>query len=203
MLWKPVPKMIVSTGCCSPAATTPSGVDPLDGVGDHLDVGLQERRVPVVRDEDALAADRVVGDQRLPAQLGRHHLLEALREAALEHAWPTREPGLEDGEAGVEPHPDRGAVGPLGHGEAAHERPGPIGDRPVGLGTDVVARSLEEGDRPGLLGDLRHELDGARPDADHGDVALGQVVVVVPAGRVELVAGEVVEAGRCRGRAAG
>ena len=60
------------------------GVDPLDGLGDHGDVGPGERRVVVVRDQDPLAADLVVrcqlaaelGVLDLPVHVGKGQLLD-------------------------------------------------------------------------------------------------------------------------------
>ena len=58
---------------------------------------------------------------------------------------------------------------------------------------EPVAGPLEDDEPVDLLRDLGHELDGARPGADHGHALAAQVVVVVPPGGVEAVAGEAVE----------
>ena len=65
--------------------------------------------------------------------------------------------------------------------------------RPVGLAQDVRRRPLQHRDVGRAFGEVRHELDGARPRAEHGDAPTGHVVVVVPLGRVELRAGEGVQ----------
>jgi hypothetical protein len=59
-------------------------------------------------------------------------------------------------------------------------------------------RALEEGEALDLGLDVRHRLDRGGAGADHGDPAAGQVVIVVPARRVEGLAGEVLEAGQRR-----
>ena len=94
VLWKPVPKMIVSAGCSFSRGDDAFGGHPLDPSGDDPDVRLQQRRIPVVGDQDPLAPDRVVGDERLPGEVVRHHLLEPLRNRFWK-SRPTREPDLE------------------------------------------------------------------------------------------------------------
>ena len=62
---KPVPKTIASAGWARPSAPiTPSSVTSRDRAGDELDVVAAQRRIPVRGDQDALAADRVVGRGR-------------------------------------------------------------------------------------------------------------------------------------------
>ncbi|CAM5497407.1 hypothetical protein STANM337S_03614 [Streptomyces tanashiensis] len=67
-------------------------------------------------------------------------------------------------------------------------------DRAVHARHDPGGRALEEGELPDLALDLGHDLDGGGAGADHGDALAAQVVVVVPARRVEDLAGEVREA---------
>ena len=68
--WKPVEKISASTSRYGAVLEVIElGPDLLDARGDQLDVVLGERRIPLVRRQDPLAADRVVG-RRLLDQLG-------------------------------------------------------------------------------------------------------------------------------------
>ena len=61
--------MITSASRSTPSAPTiAAGGHPLDRAGDQLDVVAQQGRIPVAREQDPLAADRVVGG-RLREQL--------------------------------------------------------------------------------------------------------------------------------------
>jgi hypothetical protein len=70
--------------------------------------------------------------------------------------------------------------------------PAPVGR--VGLRHDVRRRALEDCDVLRVLAQLGHELDRAGPGPDDGDALAGQLDVVVPARRVERVAGEALPA---------
>jgi len=65
---------------------------------------------------------------------------------------------------------------------------------PVGLGQYVRGAALVDVDVRGVLGDLGHELDGARAGAHDGHPLAGEVDAVVPAGGVPRRAGEIVPA---------
>ena len=72
MAAKPVPQMITSASCSVPSAVrTPAGSTPVTALGDHLDVVAGQRGVPVVGEQQPLAADRVVGHQLGGAAPGR------------------------------------------------------------------------------------------------------------------------------------
>ena len=72
MTWKPVATMIASTSRTVPSARDDRvRADLGDAVGDQVDVVAGERRVLVVGDQDALAADLLVGRDRARAARGR------------------------------------------------------------------------------------------------------------------------------------
>ena len=66
------------------------------------------------------------------------------------------------------------------------------------LRADVVRAALEERELTSLTGDAGNELDRAGPDADDADPFTPEVVIVVPAGRVEGRSLELAEAGDVR-----
>ena len=72
----------------------------------------------------------------------------------------------------------------------------PVGDRLVirRHGDEPVRGALEHGQVRGVFGDVRHELDRTGTGADHDDVLVGEVDVVVPPCGVERRPGEVVHA---------
>ena len=146
----------------------------------------RQRRVEVVGEQDALAADRVVGRQQL-AQARVADLAPQVREGGL-LLDAAHEGALVEAARELLPEgPPDGAL-------RADARPPPGGQRSVGLGQDVVGRALEQRQVGGLVGHPRHVLNGAGPDADRRDALAAQVEVVVPPGRVEGMAGEVVDA---------
>src|SRR5260221_6541347 len=63
--------------------------------------------------------------------------------------------------------------------------------RPVGLGQHVRGAPLVDVDVSGGLGDLRDELDGARPGSHNGYPLAGEIEAVVPAARVPRWTGEI------------
>src|SRR5260221_3633518 len=63
--------------------------------------------------------------------------------------------------------------------------------RPVGLGQHVRGAPLVDVNVSGGLGDLRDELDGARPRAHNGYPLAGEIETVVPAARVPRRTGEI------------
>jgi hypothetical protein len=99
-----------------------------------------------------------------------------------------------------EPHDDeltgpvhRRAVEPLHRRDPPEQPPLRAGEGTVGARGDPRRGPLEDRDLGGLVGEVRDELDGRRPGADHPDAFAGEVVVVIPAGRVEEPAREGVE----------
>ncbi len=160
------------------------GFDAGDRLGDDCDVVAAQRIEIVVGDQDAFAPHRIVrqqfgaqvrildafGDERraqIPGDLG------GLRSA------PERDPfGFE---TGVQPRPIEQipAGNPL---ETALLGGGELG---VGFGEKPVRGPLELVENLRLLRHRRDELHGAGAVADHRDPFVGQVVVVVPACRME------------------
>jgi hypothetical protein len=90
-------------------------------------------------------------------------------------------------------HIDAGAAELLhpGHGLEQGLLPAAVGA--VGLGDHTGRRALEHQQLPNQWRDLRDELDGAGPRADHRDALAAQVHRVVPVRRVELASLELVQ----------
>ena len=167
--------------------------DRADPVGDQVDVVGVEGRVVVVGDQDALAADLEVRRDRLAQGRVGDAARDVLQRQLLRRGGQLRVDREARDEALASPV-DARAVGPL------HERDVPEGE-PLDAGVvAVVARhhpgsgALVDVEVRDLLGDLGHDLDRRRAGADHRDALAGQVVVVVPARRVEDLAGEGVDA---------
>ncbi len=191
---KPVPKTMVSAARSVPSVVTmPVARHLPDAVGDQLDVVAAEGGVVVVADQDALAADLVVGGQPLP-QRGVAHLPRQLpARLALQALHQPRADGEADAaqlERPVDQCPDH----PLADRELGVQ--GALGgaDRAVGLPRDPRRRALVDVEVRGHRRDLRHELDRAGAGADDRDPLAGQVVFVVPVRGVEGRALEPVEA---------
>ena len=93
----------------------------LDPLGDQLDVGLGQGRVPLVGEHDPLAAD-LVGRRHLAAQLGV--LDRRVDLAAADGPERRQQPALAGQGRGAEllEGEDRGAVEALQRREAAEER---------------------------------------------------------------------------------
>jgi hypothetical protein len=91
---------------------------------------------------------------------------------------------------------DQLADEPLRRGEAPVERPLEAGHRPIRVGEDPGRSALQHREVLHLGLDLRNDLDGRRARADDGHPLAAEIVAVVPPGGVEVVAGEVVEAGQ-------
>ncbi len=165
-----------------------------DAVRDQLDVRLRERRIPLVRGQDALAAELVA--RRQPgAQLRVGHLL---RELAQRHAGrqPAHALVAELQHERLARPVDPGAHRQLGRGEAVVELALQLAHGPVGVRHDPRRRALEDVHPPHLGLDPGDELDRRGAGADHGHALAGEVVVVVPARGVEGRAREVLEAGQ-------
>ena len=70
-------------------------------------------------------------------------------------------------------------------GKGAEEQPLPAGGGTVPAGDDPRRRALEDVQPADPWLDLRHDLDGGRPRADHRHALALEGMVVVPAGGVE------------------
>ena len=170
--------------------------DLTDARGDHVHVGPGQRPVVVVGDHDPLAADPV-GRRQLCAQVGvadmasqpqAHQrletphacrLVEQERKALAAHVLTRARETLERGEPPVER--------PLDSGDAAvHPRKGPGGG------------PLEDKQPAHPWLDFRDQLGRRATGTDYGDPLAGEVVVVVPAGRVKAGAGKALDAGDVR-----
>ena len=158
--------------------------DLLDTVRHHVGVGSQQRRVPVVRDQDATTPGRVLRDQRLTGQAGLHHRSELVSELLLQHGPHAAAPPHQH-EPCFETPVDRLPVEPLQRTHVLQQPVLPGAERTIRLRCHVVHAALEQRQLAGVGRHLWHELDGTRSDADHGDTLTAQVVVVVPTGRVE------------------
>ncbi len=172
----------------------PVGADPDDRLVDHRHVGSEERRVPLVGDEDPLAPDRVVGHDGALGERLRDDVRPQLRGEQGGHA-PAQPAPFAEGEPPGLHHPvGPPAQGPLGRRHLGqHSSPDALVGAVV-LGRHVARRALEDGDRGRLPGERWDELDGARPAADDGDPLAGDVDGVVPARGVPPPAGEALEA---------
>ncbi len=166
--------------------------------GDDVDVLLRERAQVLVREEDALAPERVarrqlgaedgVGDARL--QVLHRDALQGLHQRGMAEAE------AEELRHGVDLRPDE----LLERRDRAERAALPVGELGVVARHDPRRRPLEDAERPDLRLDLRDELDrgGARPD--DRDLLAGQVHAMVPACRVERGPLEGVEAPQARDR---
>ena len=163
-----------------------------DRLGDDVDVGLGERGVPLGREQQPLAAERVVGHQLL-AQLGVADLGAQLHPPGQLHRLLDR---VAAGERAVQllgEHPGEVAAERLGGGEATEGLAVGAGVLPVRLRHDVRRRALEHRHVAGLGLDAGHELDRAGAGAEDGDALAAQVDRVVPLRGVEGRAGEGVD----------
>jgi tetratricopeptide (TPR) repeat protein len=165
-----------------------------DPVDHHVHLRQLQGLVPVIGQQDALAAQRVGGRGRRAQRRVRGHPPEV---AAVTGAVREQQPWI-----GVEAERAElvGEVGALPEQpqQARHtrERPlGPFAVRAVGLGQHVGGRALDDGEVRGPRRDGRHELDGAGAGAHDGDPLAGEFVVVVPACGVEEGALEPVQTG--------
>ncbi len=176
-----------------------AGLQPGDAPGDHLDVLPGQRGVPVVGEEQPLAADRVVRHQAA-AQRPVRHLPAQGEPPGGPHRGDQRPADRgAAGERGVEPLGDPEDRPPLGGQAGRHpteEPPVPRGVLPVRLRHDVRRAALEDRQRGHPVHDARHELDGAGAGAHHGHPPPGQVDVVAPLRGVEGGAVEVARDGR-------
>src|SRR5206468_825708 len=139
----------------------------VDAGGDHVDIRLRDRWIPIVGGEDALAAQRVVRLQPR-AQLGAGDLL---LEVALRHPlrqlhqpWPVDEARDEQLAAQV----DRRSNGSLQRGEATVDEALDLGDRAVAVRHDPWGRPLEDVEMFDDRLDLWNHLNRRSTGADHG-----------------------------------
>ena len=199
----PVPQITQSTSRTTPSAvTTPEPDSRAIGSSDELDVRPLERRQVVRAEQDALASERVVRPCLAPdlgvAQLPAHEQRRA------QPPDPPDRPRVADhhrqrlGVVVDEPPPERLHPGHVPDRRPHHRRVGAVAPR-----QEPVAGPLEHVQPRRSLRDLRHELDRARAGPDHRHALAGQVERVVPPGRVEAHARELVDALDPRDRPAG
>lgn len=173
------------------------GFDAQHGLGDHLDIAARQRRVIIVGDQHALAADGVVRRQGLAqgragdlfVQMAQgdflHHFHQPWVQGKAHHATFQR--------------PVKGAAQQALGERKVPEQPALEGRyRPVRLGHDPRRRALEQVQVGHLRRDLRHELDGTGAGADHCHALALQGIVVVPLLRVKALALEAVQAWNLR-----
>src|SRR5690606_27585203 len=156
-------------------------------VGDQLHVGPVERRVVVAGEQDPLAADRVVGRDGF-AQL---RVLDDFADVALGQPFgQPRGAPLEDEQVAQFEQPAHGVAGePLHRQDAADQARQAHRHGAVGVGLWPRRGALEEVQYDGSVRDLGNELHGAGPGADDRRLRPCQVLVVVPLGGVEDLAG--------------
>ena len=166
--------------------------DPLDRLADQLDVAAHQRRVPVVGEQHPLAAELVVG-RRLGEQFGVGQALAA--KAVGELGDVVGDPvGAGEGVGQRLDHAEHpGSRGRDPGRHALHQLLLPLRVGAVHLRQDPWCRALVDIDPLGDFRDLRDELNRARPGADHRDPAAAQVLIVVPVGRVEDAALELLD----------
>ena len=164
-----------------------------DAVGHQVDVVGVQRRVVGVGDQDPLAAD-LEGRGDLLAQLGVvDAALDVLQRQLLGRPG---ELGLqrEPGHVGLAAPVDRGPVERLHAGDPLERGLLDAGVGPVVARHHVRRGALVDVEVADLLLDRRDDLDRRRAGADHRDPLARQVDVVVPAGGVEHLALEGLDA---------
>ncbi len=188
----PVARMIVSTRrAVTVGAHDRIGRDLGDGLDHQLDVGPVERRVVEVRRQWALAPERH-GRRELALQLGVFDDSDVEPACGLGRGSPLR---IREREVGVDGPEDLGATFRDRRGIALELAELLRGERRVLLGEHPVRRTLVHVELPDVGRDLGNELHRAGRAADHRHRLAGEVVVLVPAGRVEDGAAERVETG--------
>ena len=165
--------------------------------GFDLDIVSRERGVPVIGEQDAFAARRIIRDQ-LGAEFGildmgvdflERRPLEKLAEPASLHEGQKVPLEREISDIPLQlREPGKGAKASLFR----------AGERAVRLWYAPVRRALEDRQFRYIGRDLRHELDGAGTVADDTDHPAGEVHFMVPARRVKLNALEIRKAGNLR-----
>ena len=98
MAAKPVPQMSTSASCSGPVGGAhAAGLDPADRLGHDVDVVAVQRGVPVVGEQQPLAADLVVGHQPARSSASRtwrrrwsRHAVRSAASIGLERAQPDR-----------------------------------------------------------------------------------------------------------------
>jgi hypothetical protein len=152
-----------------------------DALGDELDVGLGDRRVPAAGRQHALAADLV---------LGRHALAQDWIGDLARHVPPRaplddlhqRRPLDQAEHERLTARVDSRADDALQHRQAPVEPALEAGDRPRRVRQDPWRRALEDVQALHLGLDGGHVLDRRGAGADRGDPLAVDVEVVVPAG---------------------
>jgi hypothetical protein len=163
-----------------------------DRSGHDLDVRLRERGIPLVRRQDPLAADAVVR-RELPAQL---RVLDLLVHVPQRNALEQ----LADRAVAEQQHErlacpvDRRPHRELGRGKQSVEPLLQAADRAVAVRDHPGRGALEHLEPADLRLDLGDELDRRGAGAHDSHALAGEVVLVVPAGGVEGLALEALEA---------
>ncbi len=165
-----------------------------------MHVGARHGGQVFARQQDALAADGIVGRERLAQRRIGHlplqHLVEGPAHGPMHQALEARE----GQRARLVLQVDPGAVQARGAGHEAEQGLLQPAVGPVGARHHVAGRALEDMQLAHLASDGGHELDGRCAGADHRHALAGQLHAVVPARRVEAGAGEVLDAGDGRQR---
>jgi len=169
-----------------------------DRPGHDRDVRPGHRGIEIVRQEDALAAQRVERVQGQPQRgIGDLPLLEPGR-PFLAPPHQLRFVDEAEGDRLGPPILERPAGGERS-GHVPEEQAGQAGDRTIVAGEHPRGRPLEERQAADARGDGGHHLHRTGARADDGHPPAGEFHVVPPAGGVEHGAGEPVEAGDVRG----
>ena len=166
---------------------------PRDRPGDQLGVVFLQGRVIVVGDQHPFAADAEVRGQ-LPAHPVVFHLVMQVRQAeALGHAGQRRVPDHRHGHGFVGPE-QRLAHRLLAGGHFLEQLLVPVRRFEIRTRHHPARRALEHFQLAHGFYQLRNNLNAAGAGADHRHALAGEIVVVVPARAVNLLAFEFVQA---------
>src|SRR6266446_1618040 len=164
-----------------------------DAFGDEFDIRTIEGGIVVVGNEDAFAAELIVGRHRC-AQLG---ILDPAGEVAKSNGldlFAKRLIAKKAEDANLLAPENILPKGPARDGNAAEAAPPFFAEGEIKARHDPRRRALEEMEFADTGRDLRDELDGARASANDGDVLTVQVHVVIPRCGMKCGAFETVEA---------
>ena len=185
--WLPSARMIVLPRIASMPSVTSSTL------------GSRQRRIPVVGDQHALAAQPELRGE-LAAQLGVLDLVAHVRAGDLLGAAHDLRVLDEAQQEALAAPVDAAAHGLLQERQRLVQAALEARRRPVAVGQDPRRGALEDVHLADLVGDPRDELDRRGAGADDRDALAGEVVVVVPLRRVERRALEAAHAADPRHR---